>query len=226
MAIVTSKVAAACALLAGVIWVPVWLHHTRAHGTTSVNEMRLVLGLSWMDTAKVLPFVFLLLLPGLEVVIRRVKAHGGRRGGSASSVVVARAVQVCVVIAAIAGAVDYWTFPIASYAETFESRGQTFPVQFLACVVMSLGLVVLAVSRRHAGAGEWAPRPDTEPRVTAVETVTCQPRRLPTDRSRSRTRLSSGITGTQRRWVRSQSFLNVPRARSACVGSARHHEPS
>jgi hypothetical protein len=51
---------------------------------------------------------------------------------------------------------DYWTFPLGSYDETFESRRDTFPVQFLACVLMSMGLVVLAVLRRRAGAGEGA----------------------------------------------------------------------
>ncbi len=39
-------------LVAGVLWLLVWLHQREAHGTTQVNEERVVLGLTWLDSAK------------------------------------------------------------------------------------------------------------------------------------------------------------------------------
>jgi hypothetical protein len=71
-------------------------------------------------------------------------------------VVLLRVAQGCLVVAAVAGAVDHWTFPLGSYEETFESRGDTLPVQFLANVLMAVLLLVLAWVRRRAGNGEWA----------------------------------------------------------------------
>ena len=60
------------------------------------------------------------------------------------------------VVAAVAGALDFWTFPFGSYAVTFESGGDSgLPLQFLACVGAGLVLAILAALRRDAGDLEW-----------------------------------------------------------------------
>jgi hypothetical protein len=155
-AAVQTRIAAGCALISAVVWVAVWLHQSTAHGTTSVNEMRVVFGLTWMDTAKALPIAVLLLVPGAEVLVRRAQADRSAQQGSRATVVMGRTVQACLVVAAVAGAVDFWTFPFGNYDETFESRGDTIPVQFLACVMAGLVLLSLAVVRRRAENHEWA----------------------------------------------------------------------
>jgi hypothetical protein len=144
-------VSSGCAWAAGALWAAVAVHQMSAHGLTTVNEMRVVVGLTWMDSAKALPVALVLLLPGMLCLVRRADAGRARRAP-----VLVRVVAALTLISAVAGGVDFWTFPWGSYRVTFESRGSSFPWQFVSAVLAGLLLVVLAVMRRRADRGEWA----------------------------------------------------------------------
>lgn len=140
------------------VWLAVWLQQYTAHGRTSVNEQRLVLGLTWMDSAKALPLAMLLLLPGIEVMVRRAGSDPVRTGRLRPAVGLGRAVQVCTVVAAVGGAADFWPFAFGNYDETFESRQAAglpamlvVPWQFIFCLLAGLLLLALGVLRRRAG---------------------------------------------------------------------------
>lgn len=44
--------AAWASISAGLLWTLAWVHLMLAHGPTEVNEMRVVLGLTWIDSAR------------------------------------------------------------------------------------------------------------------------------------------------------------------------------
>ena len=47
---------------AGFFWLLVWFHQRQTHGPTQENEERIVLGLTWLDSAQFLVLTLALLL--------------------------------------------------------------------------------------------------------------------------------------------------------------------
>ncbi len=107
--------------------------------------MRSVLGFTWMDAGKLYVVPFLLLMVtvlGLE----RDRAGVNRRGKSGLFVLAALA---CL---AIGTALEFWGFPLGSYAVTFEEgMKDTWWVQFAGTFFLAGAIVPFGI--RHARAG-------------------------------------------------------------------------
>ncbi len=142
-------------LVAGVVWVPIWLHQRAAHGLTQRNEMNLAAGLTWMDTSKLLVVLLAFVFVGLAALYLRRERPGtlGRVGaaitfGGLALVIVTTALQ-------------FWTFPWGSYDVTFE-EATGFPgsnasgaVQFGASLVFTVGLALLCIDLVMARVINW-----------------------------------------------------------------------
>lgn len=132
-------------VLAGVLWRVLWAHQQAAHGPTQVNEMRLIGGLTWMDTGKAAPIILALVLVGLASLYRR-RPDPGRIGRIGATMTF-----VAMVWLIIATAVEFWVFPWGSYALTFEmaqglaGSNASGGLQALASLAVAISLTILMV---------------------------------------------------------------------------------
>ncbi len=101
-------------LIAGGLWLVVWFHQQSAHGKTEVNEMRVVWGLTWMDTSKILVVSMLLLMVGLGSLYL-LRGKPGRLGVAGS-----RLTFFSLGLLILATLLEFAVFPWGSYEITFE----------------------------------------------------------------------------------------------------------
>ena len=144
------RLGALASLAAGVIWLLVCLHLRVAHGATEVNEMRLVGGLTWMDTAKFLVPALVLVFVGLASLDLRRSPPG--RLGQVGRVLTFGGLGLVIV----ATVLEFWSFPWGSYDVTFEAAtgylgsNTSGAIQAIASLVFALGLALLSVDLARA----------------------------------------------------------------------------
>jgi hypothetical protein len=138
------------AAAAGLIWLMLWGHQAATHGLTEVNETRLFLGMTWMDSGKFYVLPFSLLLIGF-VTLFRARQHPGKVGKTGFVLVV-----LTLSLIVVGAAMEFWTFPFGSYELTFEEAGGLGGIiQASATVLFAIALIPFGIDISRARIIPW-----------------------------------------------------------------------
>lgn len=152
MSTVLRRLGGPASLAAGGLWLAVWFQQRSAHGTTQVNEMRLLWGMTWMDTSKFLVVAMLLVMVGLAS-LRQLRGQPGRLGTIGSALTFAS-----LGLLIVATIVQFWSFPWGSYAVTFEQAtglagsNASGAIQSVVSLIFTVGLIVFCADLVRAKA--------------------------------------------------------------------------
>jgi hypothetical protein len=138
-------VASVASVLAGVLWIVAWAHLLMAHGTTEVNEARIVLGLTWLDSGR-------LIAPSLVLVGVAIAAlaRGARQPSVSATAIVA---LIGVAVAATGIVLGFWTQPWGTYAGASRESGVAAiggAVVIVGSLLLAVGIVAFAIAAARA----------------------------------------------------------------------------
>jgi hypothetical protein len=156
-------VAGASAQGAAVLWMLQWSHALVTHGPTERDRMGIWLGMTWMDSASLLALAYLLLVPGVVLLLRTARRDSSRRAPS----VLGWLAVGSLLLAAVATLVEFRVWEWGTYDGTFD--GTTSPLWIAGPVRSIASAVVLTIAL--TGLASMSPVPVWLVAVLAIGTV-------------------------------------------------------
>jgi hypothetical protein len=141
-----ARAAALPSVAAGLLWLTAWTHLLATHGSGQVNEQRIALGLTWLDSGRLAAPALLLAAVAVWMLVRQCADGAVRVAGTLA--------VAGLTIAAAGAALGSWTQPLGTYVGVSRAVGIAAAGGLLAMagsLAAAIGLVAVAVTAGRAG---------------------------------------------------------------------------